>query len=160
MITVILQQIILLTVFLIASIFLFTYPGLGILKLLKIRFPGRLDLYAISTILGLCSFTLVTYILSLLHIRNFIWAVILLGFFIAIKHREQIRPALTKIKEKFFSLLTLIFITGILATASINAASGLTYSQGLLFWSAHGHDGIWHVALIEQMKEQGFERYL
>ncbi len=156
MIIVAFQQILLLMLFLLTTFFLFTFPGLGMLKLLKIKLPGRLDLYVLSTILGLCSFTLVTYISSWLHIRNFIWSFILLGFFVAVKHRRQILSVLAKIKEKFFSLFTLILITGTLGMVSINAASGLNYPQGTLFWSAHGHDGIWHVSLIEQMRQQDF----
>lgn len=32
--------------------------------------------------------------------------------------------------------------------------SGLTYSNGIRFWGANGHDGIWHLALIESLKRE------
>jgi hypothetical protein len=34
--------------------------------------------------------------------------------------------------------------------------SGLTYSYGMGFWGANGHDGIWHIALSESFKRGSF----
>jgi len=34
--------------------------------------------------------------------------------------------------------------------------SGLNYSFGIGFWGANGHDGIWHLALIESLKKGNF----
>ena len=32
--------------------------------------------------------------------------------------------------------------------------SGLKYDFGLGFWGPNGHDGIWHLSLINQLKQQ------
>ncbi len=56
-----------------------------------------------------------------------------------------------------FNLKTLIvlivFTIGIIGQLAIISPSG-TYQNGdLVFWSAHGHDGPWHIALVEEMKK-------
>ena len=33
----------------------------------------------------------------------------------------------------------------------INFPSGFLYKEGVLFWSSQGHDGLWHVALMEEI---------
>lgn len=35
--------------------------------------------------------------------------------------------------------------------------SGLTYSFGIGFWGANGHDGIWHIALIKSLAKGNFQ---
>lgn len=156
MITTSLQQLLLLMVFLAASLFLFTFPGAGIIRILKIKIPRFIDKYVLSTVLGLSSFTLVTYVLSLIHQRNLIWVFIAFGVFIAIGIGKQFPAILKLFIKKIFSVFSLILLTGTLVLVSVNAFSGLNYPQGILFWSAHGHDGIWHIALIEQMKRENF----
>lgn len=153
---IILQQITFLILFLFATLFLFTLPGFGFIKFLRIKLPGYLDKYMLSTALGLTSFTLASYLLSLIHARDLIWIFISFGFFIAAKNIYHLPLLMTKIKRGFFSLFTLILIIGSLGLVLINAPSGLKYDRGVLFWSAHGHDGIWHVALIEQMSKENF----
>jgi hypothetical protein len=34
--------------------------------------------------------------------------------------------------------------------------SGLTYSFGIGFWGANGHDAIWHLALINSLSKGNF----
>lgn len=156
MISLLVQQIIILTLFLFASVILFTFPGFGIIKVLKIKVTERLALYTLSTVLGLTVFTLVIYALSLLHLKNLILLLMLFGVIAAIKSIPEISLVVNSLKEKLFSLLTLVLILGVLFMTSINAVSGLKFPGGIMFWSAHGHDGIWHVALIEQMIKESF----
>lgn len=50
-------------------------------------------------------------------------------------------------------LIILVFGIGIIGQLAIIAPSG-TYQNGdLVFWSAHGHDSTWHIALMEEMKK-------
>lgn len=156
MASLIIQQLFLLIAFLIVSLFLFTFPGIGIIRLLKIKFPGFIDKYVISTAFGFCLFTLIVYLLSFLHIRNLVWIFILLGVLEVIKNIFCYPQLLKKIKQKIFSKFSLILLIGCIGMVSVNGASGLNYPGGLLFWSAHGHDGIWHIALVEQMKMENF----
>lgn len=55
-------------------------------------------------------------------------------------------PSKRNLKFLLFSLLFL----GIVAQALVMVKSGLIYSFGMGFWGANGHDGVWHLALINQ----------
>ena len=47
-----------------------------------------------------------------------------------------------------------VFVVGIIGQLLIIAPSGIIDKNGdLLFWSSHGHDGPWHIALVEEMKK-------
>ncbi len=49
--------------------------------------------------------------------------------------------------------LVLILIIGGLNEAFMNLPSGWFYKDGLYFYSSHGHDGVWHLALMEQIQK-------
>lgn len=50
-------------------------------------------------------------------------------------------------------IIILVFVIGIIGQLAIIVPSG-TYQNGdLAFWSAHGHDGTWHMALMEEIKK-------
>lgn len=50
-------------------------------------------------------------------------------------------------------IVIIVFTIGIVGQLAVIAPSG-TYQNGdLVFWSAHGHDGAWHIALMEEMKK-------
>lgn len=56
-------------------------------------------------------------------------------------------------KEIFSNkILIVIFVLGILLQGFINFPSGMKYKEGVYFWSSQGHDGLWHVALMEEMR--------
>lgn len=50
-------------------------------------------------------------------------------------------------------ILLLLVVIAILVQGFINFPSGYLYGGDLLFWSSQGHDGLWHVALIEEMRK-------
>lgn len=56
-------------------------------------------------------------------------------------------------KQKIHKMILLvsILILGTLALSLTMIKSGLVYSFGAGFWGANGHDGIWHIALIESL---------
>lgn len=47
-------------------------------------------------------------------------------------------------------LLFLLISLGTLSQSLVMIRSGLNYSFGMGFWGANGHDGVWHLALINQ----------
>lgn len=47
----------------------------------------------------------------------------------------------------------LLILFGSLTWAITMFRSGLKYSYGVGYWGANGHDGIWHLALIESLKK-------
>src|SRR3990167_3978751 len=55
-----------------------------------------------------------------------------------------------------FLLLALI-ILGSLSWSVTIVKSGLTFPFGMGFWGPNGHDGIWHVALINHLARGSYE---
>ena len=45
----------------------------------------------------------------------------------------------------------LLIIIGTISWSWTMVKSGWIYSYGMGFWGANGHDGIWHIALIESL---------
>lgn len=54
------------------------------------------------------------------------------------------------------SLIVLLFF-GIVSWSLTMVKSGLVYSYGLGFWGPNGHDGIWHLAIIERLSNFSLE---
>ncbi len=50
----------------------------------------------------------------------------------------------------------LLILTGTIVWSLTMVKSGLIYSYGAGFWGANGHDGIWHIALIDKLTEFPF----
>ncbi len=56
---------------------------------------------------------------------------------------------------RYKSLLVVILGSAVWSLTMIK--SGLTYSYGMGFWGPNGHDGIWHLALIESLSQGNFQ---
>jgi hypothetical protein len=76
---------------------------------------------------------------------------------------KRFLPAET-IKEKFedffseFDLRSWLMIAiGSITWILTMVKSGLIYSFGMGFWGANGHDGIWHIALINSLSKGSWE---
>ncbi len=50
-----------------------------------------------------------------------------------------------------------LIIIGMVLWSLTMVRSGLTYSYGLGFWGANGHDGVWHIALINSLSKGNFQ---
>ncbi|KKQ18488.1 MAG: hypothetical protein US31_C0004G0050 [Berkelbacteria bacterium GW2011_GWA1_36_9] len=108
------------------------------------------DLLALSLSIGVVIFVIATIILGFFNLRNLIIPLILCLDIAAI-YKFRIRllsPWKIFIKDK---LLFLLIFMGILMQGFINFPSGFLYKEGLLFWSSQGHDGLWHVSLMEEI---------
>lgn len=137
--------------FLSVSCFIFYNIGYVILSS-KIKELEDQEIIVLAFSLGLVIFVGVAVFLGLLNLR---W--LLLPFFLAAGFYSLI-----KYKEKLFvpwgifircKTLVLLIILGILVQGFINFPSGFHYSEGLLFWSSQGHDGLWHVSLMEEIRK-------
>lgn len=101
---------------------------------------------------GIFLFSLLTLISYILIVLNIPYLIIPLTIaLLAFGHKSLVK---IKIKFNFQTILILlVFAIGIAGQLAIIAPSG-TYQNGdLVFWSAHGHDGAWHIALMEEMKK-------
>jgi len=47
--------------------------------------------------------------------------------------------------------LSLIVLLGMISQSLTVVKSGLLYSYGMGFWGPNGHDGVWHLALINEL---------
>lgn len=137
----------------IGAVLVFIYlPGFWLLKKVKRDFKP-LEIFSLSLSLGTVFFVLVAWGLAFLDLR---W--LFLPFFVGINLAVVLKRGLfpwmvclpiswqVKKRRLFYILLAL----GTLSQLWINVFSGWQYSDGVRFWSAHGHDGPWHGMLIKQ----------
>ena len=149
----IIQQVVLGFLFLLLSGVTFTAPGYLIVKKAGLGGLSFLDNYVLSTTIGFTAFTFVAYLLAVSHMRLGMWLFPLAGL-IGLSQIPFRTLTKTKIRMTLFAILFLItLVLGIIGQVAINAPSGLHYADGIYFWSSHGHDGVWHLALIEEFKK-------
>lgn len=139
-------------IFLFLTLFCFTFPGFFMLR----KFLPDLDdleKFTLSSVLGLVIFTLSAYVLAALNFRFLMWIFPVVGLWTLIKYKKELTFKL-KITHKIIFLL--VFVIGIIGMVAVNAPSGFLYKDGVYFYSSHGHDGVWHLALMESMKTSSF----
>lgn len=151
---IIIQQLLLGIIFLITAVCCFTLPPFYLLKRASLNLKDDLDKYVLYTVFGLAFFTLAAYILSAMHLRFMMYIFPILGIWGAFKFRKKILETKFNINHKSFFLIVLII--GIIGQVAINAPSGYLYENGINFWSSHGHDGVWHLSLMEEMRKNNF----
>lgn len=149
----ILQQIILGLIFLILTGLSFYFTGFLTLGSVKNKLDN-LEKFTLATVLGMVIFTLSAYVLAFLNLRFLMYLFPLGGLFGLFWYRSKIFSTRFNFKHKYFFLI--VFILGIIGQVAVNAPSGLPYKEGIYFWSSHGHDGVWHLALMEQMHKNQF----
>lgn len=138
-------------VFVVLSFLVFYLPGFGLIKKAKEELAEQ-ELISLSLVLGVVLFVITAAVLGLLNLRDLILPVILIvNLWVLIKFRWQIwSPWKILVKDR---ILLALLIAGILVQGFINFPSGFSYKEGLLFWSSQGHDGLWHVASMEQIRQ-------
>lgn len=99
------------------------------------------------------AFTFISYLLMVLNVPVLIIPVTIFGIIFSFKpFIKRIKKIKITFNLKTF-LILLVFSLGIVGQLLVIAPSG-TYQNGdLVFWSAHGHDSAWHIALMEEMKK-------
>ena len=106
-----------------------------------------------GSIVAFTLFTLVSYILIVLNVPILIIPISLLVVIIGAKPLVKTVKQIKIMFNKQTILILVIFTLGIAGQMAVISPSG-TYQNGdLVFWSAHGHDGAWHIALMEEMKK-------
>lgn len=106
-----------------------------------------------GSIVGFVAFTLISYVLIVLNVPFLIIPLTILGVIFAYK------PLIRTIKNIKVSwniqtlLILAVFVVGILGQLAVISPSGTFQNGNLVFWSAHGHDATWHIALMEEMKK-------
>ncbi len=110
------------------------------------------EIISLSLTLGVVIFTLLAVGLAILNLRWLMLpALIFSGVFIVYKYGIEIIKPWKILANK---TLLILVILGILTQGLINFPSGFLYKDGLEFWSSQGHDGLWHVSLMEEIRKQ------
>lgn len=149
----IIQQVFLGLIFIIVAAVCLTMPALILLKKISSEWDD-LEKLTVASVLGFVIFTLTAYIFAALNIRFLMWIFPLAGIWSLFKLRPYLLKINFKLKYGLFFLAVLII--GIAGQVAVNAPSGFPYQEGIYFWSSHGHDGIWHVALMEEMHKNTY----
>jgi len=146
-----LQVLVLFPVFLGLSLFVFYLPGFLILSKAKTKLRSD-EIIVLGLGLGIIVFLIQGIFSSLIH-NYFLTLLTYLAIAVFALKKFGLTiflPFAQLLKEKF---LTLILFLGILVEGFINFPSGFPYSSGHLYWSAQGHDGLWHIVVIEAIKK-------
>lgn len=137
--------------FVVLSVVMFYIPGFIIIARNRKQLEDQ-EIIPISLSLGIVLFILIAFALAFLNLRYlFLPIVLVISFFAVIKYKlELIEPWSIFVKNK---ILLMLIIAGIIVQGIISFPSGYLYKDGINFWSSQGHDGIWHVALMEEIKK-------
>lgn len=140
-----------LLLFLIIFFLIFYVNGFGIISIVKDE-TNDYEKITLSLALSIVLFVLIASLAGIVNLRFLVLPVIVvLSVINIVRFRTKLlSPWITFFRSKY--LLFLIFL-GILIQGFINFPSGYNYPEGLLFWSSQGHDGIWHVSVMEEIKK-------
>ncbi len=106
-----------------------------------------------GVIFGFTALTLLSYILIVLHVPYLIIPIVLLIVVFGTKPLlKRIKKIKISLNKQTFMVLS-VFTIGIVGQLAIISPSGRYNNGELVFWSANGHDGAWHIALMEEMKK-------
>jgi len=140
-------------IFIPACFFAFTVPGIYILNFSKADI-SQTEKTLFGTILGFVFFTLLSYLFLIINLPALILIFVLLLNLLA---RKVIFLQLGGFKTTFKLsrlqgvLITTVFTLGIIGQLAIVVPSGNVVDGNLVFWSSHGFDGTWHLALMEEI---------
>lgn len=154
--TQIVSQIFLGAAFLILSIFIFTANGFAVVKVLRVPQLQFIERYVLSTTLGFGLFTLAAYFFAFLNARFLMWIFPIAGIVLFLKFKKEIFTFDFGLPKKLIWIFLTVLIIGMIGQVAVNAPSGLFHSGGIYFYSSHGHDGVWHLALMEEMHKNIF----
>ncbi len=134
-----------LLIFLMFSYFFFFLPGLLIIR----KIDEKNTKFLMAWPVGIAIFTLVAYGLGFWHLW---WGIVVLPILSLVILRKAVflipRSKLTRNNL----LAGLVLILGSISWLATSVKNGLLYDYGLGFWGPTGHDAIWHLSLIEALK--------
>lgn len=105
-----------------------------------------------GSVVGFTLLTLLSYIFFVLNTPFLIVPATLILLAYTFKpFIKQVKKIKVPFNLKNIAIL-IVFLAGITGQMAIIAPSGRYINGNLSFWSAHGHDGMWHIALMNQIK--------
>lgn len=100
----------------------------------------------LSLAFGFVVVTLLFYILSLVNFKQGIFIYLLINFFLLLKNWKTLSYSF-----QIDVLPTVLILIGTVFQQLPTFKNGLHFPYGLGFWGPNTHDGLWHVALINQL---------
>lgn len=138
--------------FFLISLFFFLIPGLFLLRIGGIKKTKTEDLF-ISLTVGICLYSLISLILHYLGKPNLTIIYVISVLFLLIRKGIKL-PKIKKDKKKILIFSTILTI-GVIGQLLIIAPSGIKNKNGdLIFFSANGHDGTWHITLMNELQKE------
>ncbi|MCJ7827526.1 hypothetical protein MUP65_00060, partial [Patescibacteria group bacterium] len=136
---------------------LFLYlPGFWLVTWLDKRIKG-LERFVLSLSLGMAFFVAFHLLVGRLGLRFISWPFFGLVACFTWRKKEAWREAALSLKPvnggiKKKGWFRLILLVGMVVQLWINIFSGWQYDDGVRFWSAHGHDAVWHGGLMRELE--------
>lgn len=147
-----------LILFTFVSILVFVVPGNLFWRKIQTK-VGFWEEFILSLSIGFVSFSLLSYVLLYFKIDYLCLPITILINLLWVKTyllAKVIRFSFLQKIPQYISnniLYLLIFGVGILGQLAVISPSGIYLNGDLVFWSAHGHDVSWHIALSEELKK-------
>lgn len=124
----------------------FYLPGLMLIR--KYALNKNIQ-FVLSFVVGLVLFTLLSYILGYLKLGWALWGLPVAALLVV--KRQIVLPQISLIKDVIWG--GFVTFLGSISWFLTSFKNGLIYDYGMGFWGPHGHDGIWHISLIESLKK-------
>ena len=129
----------------------FAVPGIIIYEYLAPDTEGW-EKFWLGAVLGFLAFTLAYYLLFLVRLEFLlIPAILILNLIFVPKIIKRLKLGLPS--KKRVLLIAVVFVIGVAGQMAVIAPSGRNLEGNLVFWSSHGHDGSWHIALMEALSQ-------
>ncbi len=139
-------------IFNIFVILAYVLPGMVIVNKALPEVSLKLQIF-LSISLGMTLFTLLSYLLGLLNASFGIYIYLILMLLLFIK-AKLFKFSKFKINLNGINLfIILIILLGTIFQVIPTFKSGHKYSEGMGFWGPNSHDGVWHMALINQLSQ-------
>lgn len=140
-------------VFFMAVVSCFSLPGMIFLSQIRLKF-NFWERAIFGTVLGFVFFTLISFLGMRTQLFFLPLIFIVVSFLLAPFTKFELPPVTPQSYKKILFILV-IFALGVAGQLAIIAPSGLRFNSELVFWSSHGHDGMWHLSLMEEIKRGG-----
>lgn len=146
-----------LPIFILAVLVNLTIPGLMLLKLAT-QLKNFWESLTLATVIGLVTTSLLSYLLFVINLPWLILPLLLIINFLYFKNlptRLAGGPTSWMVSFKRSQLIIFLFvlIIGVVGQLLVIAPSGRYHNGDLIFYSAHGHDSAWHIALMEELNK-------
>lgn len=110
----------------------------------------------VSLVIGLVVFSLVCYFAGLINLPSiiFVYIIVMVFWFFKSLSWEEIKKMKLFGSDKLSFLAVGVIIAGSLFQWLSVTKSGIVTNAGIGFWGPNTHDGVWHIALINQLLQK------